>query len=266
VSQDWRGTPETLSKRGATAAGLIECRVRADRSPLYRWGAAFEVLAVSGIPTQAAIALVLIVGFDMPYLTEDGFSLPFFATLSLLDTAVIVTLIRVFLRLSRERPADVFLGPRPMRGEVVRGLLFVPLVFVGVSGLVLTLRTLAPWMHTVEDNPLEAFLTSPGSAALFLVVVILAGGVREELQRAFILHRFEQHLGGIRLGLVLFSLAFGALHLDQGIDVAIAIGTLGLVWGLVFIRRRSAVLPMVNHAGFNALQVVQSLMVRSLGV
>jgi hypothetical protein len=33
----------------------------------------------------------------------------------------------------------------------------------------------------------------------------------------------------------------------------------------VFVKRRSAVLPMVNHAGFNALQVVQGLMVRSLG-
>jgi membrane protease YdiL (CAAX protease family) len=176
-----------------------------------------------------------------------------------------VLLIRLFLRLSRERPADVFIGARPVRGEFVRGLLLVPVVFAGVSGLVLALRTLAPWMHTVEENPLEAFLTSPGGAALFLVVVIVAGGVREELQRAFILHRFEQHLGGIRLGLVLFSAAFGALHLDQGVDVALAIGVLGLIWGLVFVKRRSAVLPMVNHAGFNALQVVQGLMVRSLG-
>jgi membrane protease YdiL (CAAX protease family) len=239
--------------------------IAAGRSPLHRWGAALEVLAVSGIPTQGAIALVLIVGFDMAYLTEDGFSLAFFATLSLLDTAAILLLIRLFLRLSRERPADVFIGPRPVRGELIRGLLLIPVVFLGVSGLVLALRALAPWMHTVEENPLEAFLTSPGSAAVFLVVVIVAGGVREELQRAFILHRFRHHLGGVRLGLILFSLAFGALHVDQGVDVAIAIGVLGLVWGVIFIRRRSAVLPMVNHAGFNALQVVQGLMVRSIG-
>ena len=236
-----------------------------DRTPLHRWSAVFEVLAVSGIPTQAAIALVLIVAFDMPYETSDGISLSFFATLSLLDTAVIMTLIGLFLRVSRERPKEVFLGVKPVGGELLRGLLLVPVVFLGVSALVLALRSLAPWMHTVEDNPLEGFLTSPGSATLFLVVVIVAGGVREECQRAFILHRFDQHLGGIRVGLVLFSLAFGALHVDQGVDVAIAIGLLGLVWGIVYARRRSAVLPMVNHAGFNALQVVQGLMVRSLG-
>ena len=249
--------PDILSTAASPGAAL--------RRPLQRWGAAFEVLAVSGIPTQTAIALVLIVGFGMPHETPEGISLLFFATLSLLDTAVIMTLITLFLRIGRERPQDVFLGPKPVRGELLRGLLLVPVVFLGVSTLVVGLRTAAPWMHTVEDNPLEAFLTSPGNAALFLIVVIVAGGVREEVQRAFILHRFDRHLGGIRLGLVIFSVAFGVLHVDQGVDVAIAIGLLGLIWGIVYARRRSAVLPMVNHAGFNALQVVQGMMVRSLG-
>jgi membrane protease YdiL (CAAX protease family) len=108
-------------------------------------------------------------------------------------------------------------------------------------------------------------MRTPVQAAVFLIVVVLAGGVREELQRAFILHRFERYLGGIHIGLVLFTLTFGALHLEQGVDVAVAIGVLGLWWGLVYIRRRSAVLPLVNHAGFNALQVVQAVMVKAFG-
>jgi membrane protease YdiL (CAAX protease family) len=234
-------------------------------SPLQRWGALLEVLAVSGPPTQACIALVLVVGFDMQFRTADGFSLPFFATLSLVDTAVIGGLIGLFLRMSRERAVDVFVGARPVWGEMLRGLLLVPVVFLGVATLVLTLRTVAPWLQTVAVNPLESFLRTPFSAALFLVVAIVAGGVREELQRAFILHRFEHHLGGVRLGLLVFSAVFGLLHVDQGLDVAIAIGLLGLVWGVLFIRRRSAVLAITNHAGFNALQVVQGLVARSLG-
>ena len=32
------------------------------------------------------------------------------------------------------------------------------------------------------------------------VIAVLAGGVREELQRAFLLRRFEQHLGGPIVG------------------------------------------------------------------
>jgi len=97
------------------------------------------------------------------------------------------------------------------------------------------------------------------------VVVILAGGVREELQRGFILHRFEQRLGGIRLGLGLYTIVFGLLHFDQGIDVAVAVCLLGLFWGVLYIRRRSVVWAMTNHATFDAAQVIQAAIARSIG-
>lgn len=207
----------------------------------------------------------LILLAHMPLRDENGISLRFFATLSLVDTVLVGVLIQVFLRASGERPRDVFIGWRPVWREAARGLALLPVVFLAVSAVVLTLRALFPWMHTVQDNPLAAFLDSPFEAAVFLVVVVLAGGVREELQRAFILHRFEQRLGGVRLGLVLFTIAFGALHLDQGLDVSIAVGLLGLMWGIIYIRRRSAILPIVNHASFNAMQVAQGLLAKSLG-
>lgn len=238
--------------------------VRPERTP-SRSAALLQVLAICGMPTQIVIALVLNAGFGMPIFTDAGYSLEFMATLSLLDTAAILLLIRLFLWQSDEPPVPLFIGPRPAGGEALRGLALVPVVYVGVAALVLLLRAVAPWMHTVEHNPLETFLGSTTDAGVFLVVVVIAGGVREEIQRAFILHRFEQRLGGVKVGLALFSVAFGALHAYQGLDVAITIGILGLIWGVLFVTRRSAVLPMVNHAGFNALQVVQGFVARSLG-
>jgi membrane protease YdiL (CAAX protease family) len=86
------------------------------------------------------------------------------------------------------------------------------------------------------------------------------------VQRAFILHRFEQRLGGIYVGLVLFSLAFGAFHINEGLDASIAVGLLGLLWGLIYIKRRSAVMGMVNHASFDVAQILQIVIARSLGV
>jgi len=102
-------------------------------------------------------------------------------------------------------------------------------------------------------------------AAVFVFVVVLGGGVREELQRAFVLHRFAQRLGGVRVGLTIFSLTFGALHLGQGVDIAIAVGLLGFLWGVLYVRRRSAVLAMVNHGAFDAVQVVQGMIAKALG-
>jgi membrane protease YdiL (CAAX protease family) len=231
---------------------------------LSRWSAALQILMVSGIPTQLIAASILVIGLHMPLADGNGISFEFIAVVSLVDTAIVAVLIRIFLAFSGEQSADVFVGPRPVVGEILRGLAWLPIVFLGVTSIVLAIRAIAPWMHNVETSPFEAFLQTPLQAAIFLVVVVLAGGVREELQRAFILHRFDQRLGGARVGLALFTIAFGAFHLDQGYDVALAICCLGLFWGLTYIRRRSAILPMVNHASFNATQVIQIMLARAL--
>ena len=235
------------------------------RDPLPRWLAAFEVGLVCGIPTQLVAAAVIWLGAGLPLTDAQGISFQFVATVSLLDTAIVAVLILIFLSLSGETSAGVFGGHRPVSREIGFGLVLLPAVFVAVVSVVLALRTVAPWLHNVTKSPYEAFMNTPLETGIFLVMVVLAGGVREELQRAFILHRFEQRLGGMKLGLVLFTVAFGIFHLDQGFDIAIAVGLLGLVWGLMYIKRRSVVAPMVNHAGFNAAQVVQIFLTKSLG-
>jgi membrane protease YdiL (CAAX protease family) len=234
--------------------------------PLPRWLAGLQALMVCGVPTQLIIAALLATVLHLPMLDGPAaISFRFFVLLTVLDTALVALLIWTFLRMGGERSADVFVGAKPVRGEILRGLALVPVVFLAVTAIVLGLREMAPWTHTVEQNPFESFLGSPLKALVFVAVVVLGGGVREELQRAFILHRFDQRLGGARVGLALFSLTFGALHLDQGVDVAIAIGLLGLLWGIIYIRRRSAVLSMVNHGTFNAIQVAQGVIAKALG-
>jgi len=195
------------------------------------------------VPTQVLVGAILAVGTGIEVVQGGNLSLEFFAMLSLLDTAVVALLIRLFLSLSGETSREVFVGPRRPAGEILRGLLLVPVVSIAVTLIVLGLRTVAPWTHTVEQNPLGDFVKSPLEAAIFTVVVVLAGGVREELQRAFILHRFDQRL-------------FGIMHVNQGVDAAVGVGVLGVFWGVLYMTRRSAVMAMVNHAGFNAAQVL----------
>lgn len=234
--------------------------------PLTRWFAMFQAFLVCGIPTQLMVAVVLVLFVGMRPFDSDGISLEFFATLSLLDTALVTLMIRTFLYLSGEETRDVFIGTRPVKGEILRGLLLLPVVFVAVTAIVLGLRALFPGLHTVQENPYMSFMRSPLESTIFIVVVVLAGGIREEVQRAFILHRFEQRLGGIYVGLVLFSLAFGAFHINEGLDASIAVGLLGLLWGLIYIKRRSAVMGMVNHASFDVAQILQIVIVRSFGL
>jgi membrane protease YdiL (CAAX protease family) len=138
---------------------------------------------------------------------------------------------------------------------VLRGILHIPIVFMIVVVVMLTIEHLLPWLHNIPKNPFEGLIGNPGEAAMFAVVAIVGGGVREEVQRAFILHRFEQHLGGGGVGLVISSLAFGLGHIIQGRDVAVTTAVLGAFWGFVYLRRRSVTATVVSHSGFNAAEI-----------
>jgi membrane protease YdiL (CAAX protease family) len=227
--------------------------------PIQRLAAVIEVILTSGFPTQIAL-IVALRGLGLGVRTDEGALNPaFIFTLSLLDAAVIVALVLFFLYSHRESARDLLLGTRPPLREAAIGVAIIPAVFLAVILILAFLLTFAPWLHNVPRNPLEDLLTTRRDALIFAVVVMIAGGVREEIQRAFILHRFGQYLGGMHVGLAVHSVVFGLGHIDQGYDAAIATGTLGLMWGLLFIARRSVVAPMVSHAGFNVLQLAKFL-------
>lgn len=186
-----------------------------------------------------------------------GLATAYVATVSLVDTVIVVGLVLIFLLAHGERPREVLVGSRPLMPEAAAGLLLIPAAIAIAAAVMLTTQHFAPWLHTVEHNPLQDVLQSRRDAWLFVFVVIFAGGVREEIQRAFILHRFGEWLGGTTIGLIVTSVAFGVGHLPQGEDAVIATGLLGLLWGAVYLRRRSTVAPMVSHAGFDLLQIAQ---------
>jgi membrane protease YdiL (CAAX protease family) len=202
-------------------------------------------------------ALMMAFGWN-PIRSGDQFSLSFVVTRSLADTLLLIGLMVVLTRAHGESVKELWLGRRPAVREALLGLALVPWIFLLVVGLLIGLRTLAPALHNVETNPMEQ-LASGGAlnAAAFGLVAIFAGGVREELQRAFLLRRFEQHLGGVRVGVVVLSVAFGLGHAVQGWDAAVTTGALGALWAVVYLWRRSTVAPIVSHAGFNSLEVLR---------
>ena len=223
--------------------------------------ALLEVLICSDFLTQFALGGTLSV-FGFPAYIQGRLSVAYVVGLSLADAVLLIGLILLLLYAHGERPRDVLLGPRPVIGEAAVGLPLI-LFALGIAlAVLLGVRYFAPSLHTVEQNPLQELLRSPRDAALFGLVVIVAGGVREEIQRAFLLHRFEQWLGGAGTGVVVTSIAFGLGHLVQGVDAALATGLLGAFWGVVYLRRRSCVAPVVSHAGFDLVQILQFLAAR----
>jgi membrane protease YdiL (CAAX protease family) len=216
-----------------------------------------EILLCSSIPTQALIGFVLQLAGWSPTDAAGHLSLAFVLTLSLADTLVVIALMVALTRAHGESATDLWIGERRVRVEVFLGLLLLPFVFIGVVVLLNTLRILAPWLHNVPQNPLERLAGTAADAAMFALVAIFAGGVREELQRAFLLRRFERHLGGAAVGVIVLSMAFGLGHFTQGWGAVVTTAALGAFWAVVYLKRRSSVAPVVSHAGFNTLEILR---------
>lgn len=227
--------------------------------PLERVGALIEVVLCSGYPSQLLLILVLR-GFGMPARTATGaYSPPFIFALSLLDAVLVVGLVLFFLRAHHESPRQVLLGRADLLRETIVGLAILPVVFVSALLLLAAILTFAPHLHNVAQNPLEDMLRNRGDALVFAAVVMIAGGVREEIQRGFIIHRFGQYLGGAGWGIVVHSVVFGLGHVEQGLDAVIVTGLLGAGWGVLYLLRRSIVAAVVSHAGFNLAQLLKYL-------
>ena len=222
-----------------------------------------EVLLCADVLTQFAIGGTLAaLGYE-PKTPAGQLSVGYVVALSIGDAVLLIGLILALLYAHGERPRDVFLGRRPIAAEALLGFWMIAAAFGIALAVILAVRRFAPALHNVEHNPLQSLLDSPRDAWLFALVVVVAGGVREEIQRAFLLHRFYVWLGGGTVGLVVTSVAFGAGHFQlQGLDAGLATGLLGAFWALVFLRRRSVIAPIVSHAGFDLLQIVPFLGLR----
>jgi membrane protease YdiL (CAAX protease family) len=223
-----------------------------------RVSALLEILLCSGVPSQFALAYMFALAGFSP-LVGGRLSLPYVTTLLLLDATILITLIFWLLQRHGESPREVFLGRRPVGHEIYLGIPMTVVVFLLAVVVLSTAQLLVPSLHNVRENPLQQLIETPAQAAILAIVATIGGGLREEIQRAFILHRFEQHLGGAYVGLILYSTVFGIGHSLQGWDAVLTTALLGAFWGYIYIARRSIVAPVVSHSGFNAAEIFMYL-------
>ena len=230
--------------------------------PFDRWMAFAEVILCSGFPTQLLLIGVLR-ALGMPIQNGEGDLNPrFIVTISMVDAVLVIGLVVFLLRARGESVRDVLLGRVRMLREIWVGIAMIPLVFFVVALIIGAVITWAPELRNVPRNPFEAMLTTRFDVAVFAVVVMIAGGLREEVQRGFIVHRFGQYLGGGIYGVLFYSVFFGLGHYEQGYDATIATAVLGLIWGLTYLQRKSIIAPVVSHAGFNLAQIVKQVALR----
>jgi membrane protease YdiL (CAAX protease family) len=229
-----------------------------------------------------ALFEVLLVALAGPVLVQIGFVLLSVGRTGILgDTRILflfmaseacITLLAIllFLRFRGESLRNIGWIWDKVSWEVLLGIGCVPLLFGSTLLVSMFFGFFLP-EYVSTSNPLLELIESYGDLLLFLISSVYVGGIKEEIQRAFVLDRFERYLGaillmpflritgrpvgesaghrvGIIVGLILWSLFFAFGHALQGIDNAVGAGILGLCFGLLYIWRRNLAAPMVAHA------------------
>ena len=170
-------------------------------------------------------------------------------------TVLAVAIVGALLYANDERFASLGVAGPFLKAAVVRGPLVAAGVFLFTNVLVGgVLKALgAPG----RPESLPGLFRDPREAPLWVFIAVVGGGFTEELIRAFVLTRFERALGrpGLVAALVVDTAVFGLGHLYQGVTGAVQAGASGLLFALVFLKRRRAADAMAVHAFYDLLGI-----------
>lgn len=173
--------------------------------------------------------------------------------LALSNTVVTILFVSVFMALAREQPRDIgFRVERLVRQLIVGSGFGLSLALVDHLVIGNIVKALNPAAFNEGIKLLGEFMGKI-NIVVWILLTVFMGGFIEELQRLFIITRFERCFGivGIVIALVMESLLQGAGHAYQGPERVIIYIFVGCAFGLVYLRKRSAIEAMTCHAVYD---------------
>jgi membrane protease YdiL (CAAX protease family) len=213
-----------------------------------------EVLLLSGI-LSSFLAALLLFGLRHAKAALLLTSVPIVTAYLLLESAIAFFILAMILKYHGETIRDLGLHRDQWMRHLALGLSLVPLLFIINAIVAFGFKTFLSRYYQ-EINPLTDMIHTPKQLALFIFSALIAGGVKEELQRAFIINRFRSFLGGAGAGLILWSLAFGAGHYVQGPQAIVAATIYGLFFGIAYISSGSLIAPIIAHSAYDTLALL----------
>jgi membrane protease YdiL (CAAX protease family) len=116
---------------------------------------------------------------------------------------------------------------------------------------------------SAEDIDMSRLLGSFAYLPIWIAMALLKGGFVEELWRIFALTRFKKtfRTAGLVFALIASSIVFGFGHLYQGTGAVVTNAIEGLLYALIYLRKRSAWEPVFAHAMFDLIGVILAFVV-----
>jgi membrane protease YdiL (CAAX protease family) len=126
----------------------------------------------------------------------------------------------------------------------IGAVLFVPLMF-GMNLIEKVLR--ATGLSIPHTAPSFLVPSGAGQVALALFLLIVVAVSEEVIFRGYLIRRFTVLSGNPTAALVLSSAVFAIGHGYERSGGMVAVGIMGLIFGAVYLWRKSLVAPMVMH-------------------
>jgi membrane protease YdiL (CAAX protease family) len=219
-----------------------------------RLQAVVEVILLSGLVSTflASFALALLRIRSMQRLLEDVRLLSLYL---LIESAISLLILAGLLKLHREPITSIGMHWKHWKRNLLLGVALVPFLFT-INGFIAFFFKLYLPEYYMHQNPLIQSVHTPQQLALFVFSALIAGGFKEEMQRAFILNRFRHYLGGAGTGLLVWSLAFGAGHYVQGVQGVVIASLYGFIFGIIYLLSGSLIAPIAAHGAYDALAIL----------
>ena len=134
---------------------------------------------------------------------------------------------------------------RGWQDAALGAVLFIPMFF----GAALLEQFLHSIGFSVPSTPLPSSLTAqgPGEIILAVLLVIVVAVAEETMFRGYLIRRFRGVTASTALAVILSAVVFSLGHGYEGTAGVVTVGTMGLVFALVYVWRGSLVAPMVMH-------------------
>jgi membrane protease YdiL (CAAX protease family) len=227
-------------------------------SPRITWidrvQALFEVLLLSGL-ISSLLAGLLFYAVQGKRAFNPLTNAKVFSVFLLLESGIAFLILVTVLKARRETICGLGLQWERWKFHLTLGLMLVPFLFLINTAVAVVFRMYFP-QYQVEKNPITELIHTPQQLALIIFSALVAGGIKEELQRAFILTRFRCYLGGAGLGLLLWSVGFGVGHYVQGVQSIVIAAIYGLIFGILYLLTGSLIAPIVAHGAYDALALL----------
>jgi membrane protease YdiL (CAAX protease family) len=198
---------------------------------------------------EVAVFLFLIVpslAFSFFAVKQGSVGFVLTAVATILRDLALVSLILFFVW--RNRESVKLLGWTFQNGwrDIVLGIvLFIPLFY----GTALEDSALQSAGFSAPSTPLPSSLTATGPAQLLLafVLVVIVALSEETIFRGYLILRFKAITASSAVAVVLSAFVFSLGHGYEGTAGVVTVGTMGLVFALVYLWRKSLVAPIVMH-------------------